>query len=142
MRGPACVLLPVLCSSLQAQQRSEPLAEFSYATTVDTGMGVTVVTPCRSHLLLTGSAGYAGGTRLAAQVSMNGDTLIASIVQVRTDSAGLPSWTPVRWQLIIWALPPATAWVRVFVEGRTRPALDEALPRGPPPPNDPRRCSA
>ena len=135
-------MLPILCSSLLAQQRQEPLAEFSYVTTLEPGDTVPVATPCRSHLLLTGYAGYAGGFRLAAHVTVTGDTLIVKIAAVRTDSAGASGWTPVRWQLIVWALPSATAWVRVILEGRTRPALDTGLPRGLAPPNDVHRCTA
>jgi hypothetical protein len=91
---------------------------------------------------LTGSAGYAGGFRLAAHVLVTGDTLIANIAAVRTDSAGASAWTPVRWQLIVWALPPATAWVRVSLEGQAHPALDEPLPHGTAPPDDAHRCTA
>ena len=142
MKRPACVLLPILCSSLQAQQRQEPLAEFSYVAAAAPGDSAPVATPCRSHLLLTGYAGYFDGSRLAAHVTVRGDTLIANITAVHADSTDASGWTPVRWQLIVWALPQATSWVRVFLEGRVRPALDHALSRDATPPDDAHRCTA
>jgi len=142
MKRSAFLLFPVLFSSLCAQQRQEPLAEFSYATAVDPGDAVPIVTPCRSHLLLTGSAGVGGGFRLAAHVTVSGDTLIAAIAAVRADSTLGSGWTRVRWQLIVWALPQATAWVRVFLEGRARPALDQRLSSATPSPDHEHRCTA